>query len=228
MYEFLKALFGTTAEGQPEALTFEQLSAKLEAAKDLKLVNLADGGYVSTEKFKAEEAKAKGLETQLGEANTQIESFKSMDIEAIKKSAEDWKEKHRVDTEALNAQIAQINRDHQKELLFSGIQFHDDFAKAGVMAAFEKQEFKLDKEGKFVGAKEWLEGLRNDEKTKAAFASQAPADPPADPKPAEPAGKPKPKFADPKPKSAEPKPRPSLTELMKQKNQNPDAEINYD
>ena len=224
MYEFLKTLFGTGEDGSPAALTFEQLTAKLEASKDIKLVNLADGGYVSTEKFKAEEAKAKGLESQLAEANTQIESFKGMDIEAIKKSAEEWKEKYRVDTEALNAQIAKINRDHQKELLFSGIQFHDDFAKAGVMAAFEKQEFKLDKEGKFVGAKEWLDGLKSDEKTKSAFAEVAPADPPA---PADPA-KPKPKFTDPKPKSIEPKPHTSLTDLMKMKNANPDAEINYD
>ena len=40
------------------------------------------------EKYKAEN---EGLKTQLSEANTQIQSFKEMDIDGIKASAEEWK-----------------------------------------------------------------------------------------------------------------------------------------
>lgn len=43
--------------------------------------------------IKAEKDAAETLKTQLSEANTQIESFKDMDIDAIKKSAEDWEAK---------------------------------------------------------------------------------------------------------------------------------------
>lgn len=46
------------------------------------------GNDIQTEKDAAET-----LRTQLSEANTQIESFKSMDIETIKKSASDWEAK---------------------------------------------------------------------------------------------------------------------------------------
>ena len=43
--------------------------------------------------IKAEKDAAETLKTQLSEANTQIESFKGMDIDKIKKSAEDWEAK---------------------------------------------------------------------------------------------------------------------------------------
>lgn len=45
--------------------------------------------------IKTEKDAAAAVQTQLQEANTQIESFKSMDIEAIKKSATDWEEKYK-------------------------------------------------------------------------------------------------------------------------------------
>ena len=51
------------------------------------------------EKYKAEN---EGLKTQLSEANTQIQSFKEMDIDGIKASAEEWKTKYETDTKALN------------------------------------------------------------------------------------------------------------------------------
>ena len=52
MYEFLKKLFGTV-DGQPEALTYEQLEEKIKGDKNLKIVNLTDGGYVAEDKFRA-------------------------------------------------------------------------------------------------------------------------------------------------------------------------------
>ena len=52
MYEFLKALFNDES-GNPTSLTFDQLSEKLSSAKDIKLVNISDGGYVAKEKLDA-------------------------------------------------------------------------------------------------------------------------------------------------------------------------------
>ncbi len=46
------------------------------------------GADVKTEKDAAEQ-----LRTQLAEANTQIEGFKNMDIESVKRSAAEWEEK---------------------------------------------------------------------------------------------------------------------------------------
>lgn len=45
--------------------------------------------------IKTEKDAAAAVQAQLQEANTQIESFKSMDVEAIKKSAEDWEAKYK-------------------------------------------------------------------------------------------------------------------------------------
>lgn len=72
-YEFLRKLFGTPKEGeQPKAMTADELVAAIEADKGLSLVNLKDGGYVSTEKFNAKETELKGVQAQLTAANEKI------------------------------------------------------------------------------------------------------------------------------------------------------------
>lgn len=45
--------------------------------------------------IKTEKDSAETLKTQLSEANSQIESFKSMDVDKIQKSAEDWETKYK-------------------------------------------------------------------------------------------------------------------------------------
>lgn len=55
----------------------------------VKKIVVEHGTAVNAEKNAAEQ-----LRTQLAEANTQIESFKGMDIEGVKKSADDWKAKY--------------------------------------------------------------------------------------------------------------------------------------
>ena len=42
-----------------------------------------------------------GLKTQLSDANTEIQSYKDMDIEGIKQAAADWEAKYNTDTQAL-------------------------------------------------------------------------------------------------------------------------------
>ena len=94
MYEFLKKLFGVTEDGQPFALTYEQLAEALTANKELKLVNLADGGYVSKDKFDAKETELAGIRDQLTAANQTIQSYKDMDVDGIKQSVTDWEQKY--------------------------------------------------------------------------------------------------------------------------------------
>ncbi len=45
--------------------------------------------------IKTERDAAETLKTQLSEANTQIERFKSMDVDTIRKSAEEWEAKYK-------------------------------------------------------------------------------------------------------------------------------------
>jgi len=222
MYEYLKKLFGTTEDGKPEALTFDQLVEKIGADKALKLVNLADGGYVSKEKFDAKETELSGLREQLTAANDTIKSYTEMDVEGIKKSVADWEKKYNDDTAALNQRIADNERAYQEELFLRGYKFSSKAAADGIKAEFVKRKFPFE-DGSFIGGKEFMDKLMADDDYKAAFVVDAPA--PADP---EPQPQPKPQFSDPNPHQPQPKPKLSLAEMMRKKNENPNAEIKFD
>lgn len=223
MYEYLKKLFGTNEDGTPVALTFDQLVEKIGADKAIKLVNLADGGYVSKDKFDAKEVELSGLRDQLTAANGTIQSYKDMDVDGIKQSVADWEKKYNDDTAALNQKIADNERSYQEELFLRGYKFSSKAAADGIRAEFVKRKFPFE-DGSFIGGKEFMEKLMADEDYKAAFVVEAPA---ADPEPA-PAPQPKPQFSDPNPHQPQPKPKMSLAEMMRRKNENPNAEIKFD
>lgn len=158
--EWLKALFGATEDGQPESLTFEQLSTKITAQGDkLQIVNLKDGGYVAKEKLDAKITELKGVQQQLTDANATIQSYKDMDVDGIKRSVDDWKTKYDEDTRALQTQLEEQERTHQRDMYFAGIEFSSKAAKVGVMSEFDRQNFQL-KDGVFVGADAWIEQQR--------------------------------------------------------------------
>lgn len=220
MYEYLRKLFATDENGNAEALTFDQFVEKLKSNKEIKLANLADGGYVAKDKFDAKETELSGVKKQLTEANTQIQSYKDMDIDGIKKSASDWEKKYNDDTAALNKQLKDQARAHGEDLFFNGYKFTSKAAQDGVRAAFAKKNFPYE-DGKFVGAKEFMDSLVADKDYKAAFVVEAPPAPP------QPTPAPKPAFSDPTPPTKT-KSKVGLMELMKRKNENPNATINYD
>ena len=115
MYEYLKKLF-KEVDGQPEAITAEELIKRIQADKNLNIVNLKEGGYVSKDKFDAKETELTGIKTQLADANKEIQSYKDMDIEGIKKSAQEWENKYKTDTAALNDKLTAQERKHQTDI----------------------------------------------------------------------------------------------------------------
>lgn len=214
MYEFLKTLFNDES-GKPTALTFDQLTEKLSSAKDIKLVNIADGGYVSKDKHDAKITELNGVKEQLTAANAEIQSFKDMDIDGIKQKASEWENKYNTETAALNEKLAQQERDFARDLFFKGYQFSSQFAEDGVRAAFDKQEFKL-VDGEFMGAKDYMNKLMTDEATKSAFVI-------------EPAGgnneggDPQPQFSQQQRQPQNPpKPKKTLSDWMKAANEHPE------
>lgn len=55
-YEFLKALFGEPKEGEePKAMTYAELEKAIDADKNIKVVDLSGGDYVSKSKFDSRE-----------------------------------------------------------------------------------------------------------------------------------------------------------------------------
>lgn len=162
MYEFLKKLFGTGENGEPVAMTYEQLEAAINADKNIKLVNLKDGGYVSQEKFDAKDTELKGVKKQLDDANEQIKSFEGQDIEGVKGKVAEWEKKYKEDTEALMKKMEAQEITHQRDMYFSNVKFSSNAAKIGMMAEFDKQNFQL-KDGVFQGADAWIEQQKKDD-----------------------------------------------------------------
>jgi len=222
MYEFLKALFNDE-NGNPTAITFDQLTEKLSSAKDIKLANIAAGGYVSKEKLDAKIIELDGVKQQLADANTEIKSYKDMDIDGIKRKASEWENKYNTDTQALNEKLAQQERTYRRDLFFKDYKFSSPFAEEGVKAAFDKQEFKL-VDGVFMGGKEFMDKLQNDEATKSAFAIEPAGD-------GNDGGDPQPQFSQQqKQPQNPPKPKKTLADLMKMANEHPEkaSSITFD
>lgn len=110
------------------------------------------------------------LQKQLNDANTEIQSYKDMDIDSIKKSAEDWKTKFEEMEANQKAEKEKSIRDERTNAFFNDIKFASESAKAGVIAQFNAKDFKYDEESKkFLGASEWLKDLQ--EKDAGAFLS---------------------------------------------------------
>ena len=218
MYEFLNALFKDES-GNPIALTLDQLTEKLSSATDIKLVNIADGGYVKKEKLDAKITELSGVRQQLTDANAEIQSYKDMDIDGIKQKASEWENKYNTETAALNEKLAQQERAFARDLFFKSYQFSSQFAEDGVKAAFDKQDFKL-VDGEFMGAKDYMNKLMTDDATKSAFVFE-PADggnEGGDPQPPY-----QPQFSQQQRQPQNPpKPQKSLLDLMKEANEHPE------
>lgn len=92
--EFLKEVLGDEL--------YSQVSEKLKGSK-VKLADLSNGDYVDKNKFTALEGKLKDQSDLLTAANKQIEDFKGMDVDKIKATADEYKQKYEdfvKDTEA--------------------------------------------------------------------------------------------------------------------------------
>lgn len=141
--EKIKALFGT------EALTFEQLEAKLKDNKEVKLVNLASGNYVDKKKF---DDKVTELETANGTIKglrETVAKFDGVDVEKLKKDAADWETKY-------NADISSLKLDNAV-----GMALVEAKAKNPKLAraALDMSIVKLDGD-KLIGLTEQLDNLR--------------------------------------------------------------------
>ena len=119
------------------------------------------GKTVEKHKTLSDNAKTElaGVKTQLKEANTQIQGFKDMDIESIKKSADDWKTKYETDTKALKEQINQKEYNFNLEKYIAQHEFISDFTKNAFIEEFKKKEFKIE-DGKFLGADDFIKTFK--------------------------------------------------------------------
>lgn len=126
-----------------------------------------NGKDIAVEQKKAEKViqerdsyklKAESLETQVNDANTEIQKFKDMDIDGIKKAADDWKETAEKAKADANKQISQMKFDYALSAALTGAKAKN--AKA-VKALLDMDGLKFN-DGKIVGLDEQLAQIKAD------------------------------------------------------------------
>lgn len=126
-----------------------------------------NGKDIAVEQKKAEKViqerdsyklKEESLETQVNDANTEIQKFKDMDIDGIKKAADDWKETAEKAKADADKQISQMKFDYALSAALTGAKAKN--AKA-VKALLDMDGLKFN-DGKIVGLDEQLAQIKAD------------------------------------------------------------------
>lgn len=160
--EFLKGL----------GLTDEQIqSIQAESGKEI-------------QKYKDENATLKvdndNKQELLDNANKEIDSYKSMDIEAIKKSAEDYKTKYETAEKDYQTKISQMEYDNKLGKFVDTLNLKNDIYKNAVISKIKEKELKFDGDT-LLGGEELVKGFKEqyaeafvDTKAKPIFADSTP------------------------------------------------------
>ena len=141
--EKLKALFGT------EALTWEQLEAKLKDNKEVKIANLASGQYVDKKKLDDKVAELATANTTITGLQETVKKFDGVDVEKLRQDVKDWETKYNTDVSAMKLDSA-VN----VALLEAKVK-NPKLARAGL----DMSLVKLDGD-KLLGLSEQLEALK--------------------------------------------------------------------
>lgn len=100
--------------------------------------------------------------TLLEDANTKIEGFKDLDVDAIKKEAEDYKLAYEKAEADAKAKIEALEYETALKEYMNKYNFVNDRVKNSIMNDIKTKEFKLE-EGKFLGADDYIKQLQEKE-----------------------------------------------------------------
>lgn len=182
--EFLKKLF---ADG---ALTWEQFK---EAVKDMKLVDLKQGEYVSKDKFENLLDEKNGLKEQLEERDGQLAELKKLDPEKLQNRIAELENDNSKAKEEFERKLHESKVNSAIDLALNKASAKNLKAvKALLNVDIEKAEFGED--GSLNGLSEIINGLResdsylfdDDSSSKGGFKGGEPSQSDPNPAPAEP------------------------------------------
>ena len=169
--EFLKEVLGEDLYSQVSEKITTYNSDEKNKDKQVKIGNLASGNYVGKEKFDAKETEIAGLKEQLENANKEIQSYKDMDIDSIKKSASDWETKYNTDTKELQDKLAKKDYEYKVKEKVSGLKFTSESAKKSFIADLMAKELKLENDN-ILGFDDFVKEFK--ETDPHAFESETP------------------------------------------------------
>lgn len=114
--------------------------------------------FVSRGDFNTANTAKKSLETQLGEAKKTIGEFKNMDIDGIKRAAEDWKAKFEAAEQTAAKQLEDLQFDTALHTALAAAKARNPKA---VAALLNREAMKF-AGGSIVGLNEQLEAVKKD------------------------------------------------------------------
>lgn len=203
--EFLKSIF------ENKALTYEEFTSLLKDNKEINIVNAANGEYVKKEDLETKNSELVAIKKQLKEANSTIQSYKEMDIESIKRSADEWKNKYETETQELNSKIQKQKYEFAAKEYLGNFKFINDRVKNSILNDFLEKEFKFE-DNKFLGADDWINSLKENEPEVFKDINNTGNDP---------------VFTNGFKNNPGKGQKLSLQDMMKAKNENPNMEINF-
>lgn len=116
----------------------------------------------------------------LENANKEISSYKNMDIEGIKKSADDYKTKYEEAEKDYQAKIKQMEYENKLEKYVGTLNLKNDIYKNAVISRIKEKELKFDGDN-LLGGEEFIKGFKeqyseafNDTKPRPSFAGSTP------------------------------------------------------
>ena len=170
--EFLKDALGEELYGQVEGA--------LRGNERIKLANLADGGYVSKDKFGAESEKLKEAQRQLAERDTQLSELRESAAgnDELQDTIRKLEDANRAQKEAMEQRLMQQARDYA---IAQAVREYDPKNQKAVLAILDHE--KISVEGDAVhGLAEQMEALKQSDgylfnlPKKASFTGVRPAE----------------------------------------------------
>lgn len=225
--EFLKALFGNG-----EALTFDQLMEKAQAAQ-MKVVNLADGGYVSQSKFNDKTGmlnqQVTDLQSQLAQRDSDISTLRESltaaqnDVTKLgdtQRALTEMQTRYNTEKQQYEDRLSSQAYEFAVRERVNGLHFSSKAAKTAFMKSAIEKKFAMEN-GNLLGFDDYVTQYKAEDS--GAFAQEQPNDPAPAPAPA-----PTPTVVLPSGGKPNPGKKFSLSELMRQKNENPDMQVSYE
>lgn len=168
--EFLKQILGDDLYSQVESKVNSYNSDEKNKNNQVKIVNLSEGNYVGKDKFDAKETEIADLKQQLNDANKQIEDFKEMDIDSIKKTADDYKQKFEQAQKDSEAKINEIKYDTYLSDYIKSLEMTDEVHAENLKKQIKEKELKFE-DGKLLGGDDFVKSYK--EKHPNAFKDMA-------------------------------------------------------
>ena len=140
--EFLKDALGEDL--------YKQVEEKLKDNKSIKLANLANGEYVSKQKYDDD---IKSRDTKISDLTKKVADFDGVDVKQLQKDVDDWKNKY-------NADIKAERRDSAIKLAVAKAGARSDKALMGML---DYDKIKLTDDGKLEGLDDQIAQIKKDD-----------------------------------------------------------------